>query len=36
MENEDFDLDQDLPEVPNQENNWHKTEAEIDRDGHVW
>lgn len=24
------------PETPNQENNWHKTEAEIERDGHVW
>ena len=24
------------PEVTNQENNWHKSEAEIREDGHVW
>ena len=30
-----FDLC-DEPETPHQENNWHKTEAEIERDGHVW
>ena len=30
------DFPDEEPEVPNQGNNWHKSEAEIKEDGHVW
>ena len=36
FEEEIPDFPDEEPEVPNQGNNWHKTEAEIERDGHVW
>ena len=38
LDNLDFDFDFEIPDFPSgsEEEFWHKTEEEIELDGHVW